>query len=426
MPGIRKWFPIGKRLMTRIKDTHKYIGLQEALEMALEQVYPLPVVRVPLSEGLNRVLSTDIRARVDSPSLDASLMDGYAVKSADIFRASEERPVALELAGTVAAGSRPGQVVESQHAIRVMTGGPIPMGADAVVPEEFITRQDRFVEFHRAAECGDNILPRGCDLSESQVVARAGWQLKPGLLGMLAAAGHRHVQVVRPPEVAIIGTGDEVVAPGEPLPEGKLYASNITTLDGWCRCFGFRTRPCLVGDGPDDIYRMLGSSIGQVDAVVTSGGAWAGERDRVAQALRRLGWQQVFHGIRMVPGKGIGFGLLDHKPVFMLPGGPSANVMAFLQIALPGLLRLAGHRHTGLPEMHVDLAGKLNGRHRDWTQFVLGTLKRQSGRHVFHPLLTRSRLQAVAMAEAIVAIPEGETHLPAGTVVNAQILDSLN
>jgi molybdopterin molybdotransferase len=409
-----------------ITHTDKSIGLQEALDMTLAHVHPLSSVRVPLSEGLNRVIASDIQARVDSPSLDASLMDGYAVRSADLSGASKELPVVLELSGTVAAGSRPGQVVESQHTIRVMTGGPIPIGADAVVPEEFIKQQDRLVEFYQSAECGDNILPKGSDLAKNQVVARAACLLRPGLLGMLAAAGHSHVQVIQAPRVALIATGDEVTPSGESLPEGHLYASNITTLDGWSRLYNFRTQLCVVGDAPEDIYRMLGPSIEQVDAVVTSGGAWTGDRDKVAQVLRRLGWKQVFHGIRMVPGKGVGFGLLDHKPVFMLPGGPSANVTGFLQIALPGLLRLAGHRYTGLPEMNVRLAEELTGRHGDWTQFVFGTLERQSGRHVFHPLLLRSRLETVAMAEAIVAIPERTTHLPAGTVVKAQILDNLN
>jgi len=408
--------------MTIKTDTDTALRLQEILEMTLAHVQPLPAVRVPLSEGLDRVLTTDIRAIVDSPSLDASLMDGYAVRSVDLSGASKERPVALELAGIVAAGSRPGRVVEAQHTIRVMTGGPIPIGADAVVPEELTTRQDRFIEFHQSVECGGNILPRGSDVAIGQVVVKTGCLLTPGMLGMLAAAGNSCVEVVRSPEVAIIGTGDEVLAPGEPLLEGHLYASNITTLDGWCTRYGFRTRLCVVGDDSEDIFRTLGQSINQVDAVVTSGGAWAGDRDLVAQVLRRLGWKQVFHGIRMAPGKGVGFGLLDQKPIFMLPGGPPANVMGFLQIALPGLLKLAGHSHTGLPEMNVRLAGELNGRHVDWTQFVFGTLEKKSGRHVFHPLLTHSRLQAMAEAEAIVAVPEGENHLAAGTVVKAQLL----
>lgn len=422
MPSIRRIFWRGDNSMTRTTGNGEDMGLAAALEMTLGDVQHLGIARVPLSEGINRILGTDVRAMVDSPSLDASLMDGYAVKSTDLFGASKEQPVSLELAGTVAAGSHPGRVVESQHTIRVLTGGPIPTGADAVVPEELTTPQDRFVEFYQKPEPGDNILPKGSDLAESQVVARAGCLITPGLMGMMAASGHSHIEVVRSPRVALIATGDEVTVSGKPLPEGHLYASNIAVLDGWCRRYGFPARLFVVGDDPGDIYRTLGSSIEQADAVVTSGGAWTGDRDMVAQVLLRLGWKQAFRRIRMVPGKGVGFGLVDRKPVFMLPGGPSANVMGFLQIALPGLLRMAGYRHAGLPEMNVQLAAELYGRHAGCTQFIFGTLERQSGRDMFHPLMTRSRLQAVSIAEAIVAIPEGETHLPAKTVVKAQVL----
>jgi molybdopterin molybdotransferase len=244
------------------------------------------------------------------------------------------------------------------------------------------------------------------------------------MLGMLAAAGYSDLEVIQAPEIALVATGDEVMLPEEPLAQGKLYASNITTLDGWCRRYGFGTRLCRVGDRLEKICQTLEQFIHQVDVVISSGGAWSGDKDLMIQALEHLGWKDVFHGIAMAPGKGVGFGLLHHKPVFMLPGGPSANVMGFLQIALPGLLRLAGYRHPGLPEMDVQLARELTGRHVDWTQFVFGTLEKESSRHGFHPLRTRSRLQAVAMAEAIVAIPEGKTHLPAGTVVKAQILDN--
>jgi len=408
--------------MTNMTDSDAALRLKEALEMTLAHVRPLPAVRVPLSEGLDRVMASDVPARVDSPSLDASLMDGYAVRATDISGAAKDRAVGLSQAGIAEAGSRPGLVVEPQHTVRVLTGAPVPSGADAVVPEEFTTQSGGLILFYEGVKPGRNVLPRGSDVTLGQVVAKEGCLLTPGILGMLAAAGHSHVEVVRAPEVAIIGTGDEVVAPGEPLLEGKLYASNIITLDGWCRRYGFRTRLCVVGDDLEDIYQTLGQSIDQVDAVVTSGGAWVGDRDMVAQTLQRLGWKQVFHRIRMAPGKGVGFGLLDKKPIFMLPGGPSANLMGFLQIALPGLLRLAGYDQAGLPEMSVRPALELKGRHRDWTQFVFGTLERQSGRHVFHPLLTRSRLQSMAEAEAVVAIPEGETRLPAGTVVKAQIL----
>ncbi len=423
--GLVKISCFGNRLeKIHVPDTKKTIGLREALEMTLAHTHPLSAVQVPLLQGLNRVIAADVPARVDSPSVDTSLMDGYAARAFDLSEATKDRPVALEQSGTATAGSSPDLHVESQKTLRVMTGAPIPSGADVVVPEEFTTRQGGLILFNRPAESGCNILPKGNDVAMGRVIAKAGCLITPGLLGMLGAAGYSDLEVIQAPEIALVGTGDEVMLPGKPLAEGKLYASNIITLDGWCRRHGFGTRLCVVGDTLEEIYRTLEQTIDQVDVVVSSGGAWAGDKDLMVQALEHLGWKEVFHWIRMAPGKGVGFGLLHHKPVFMLPGGPSANVMGFWQIALPGLLRLAGYRHTGLPEMNVQLARELKGRHVDWTQFVLGTIERQNSRHVFQPLLTRSRLQAVAMAEAIVAIPEGESHLPAGTVVKAQILDS--
>lgn len=408
--------------MTRIIDTESGMALQEALEMMLAHVHPLAAVPVPLREGLNRTLALDMRARVDSPSVDASLMDGYAVRSSDLSGATKDQPVALTLSGLTTAGSQPGLVVESQHTLRIMTGAPIPSGADAVVAEEFTTRQNDLILFYRGEEPGGNILPLGNDVATGQVVARAGCSIGPGLLGLLAAAGHSHVEVIRSPLVALIATGDEVVTPGNLLPRGKLYASNITTLDGWCRRYGFQTRLYVVGDALENICRILKQAIDKADVVITSGGAWAGDKDLMVQALERLEWEKSFHGIRMAPGKGTGFGLIDPKPVFILPGGPPANLMGFLQMGLPGLLRMAGAGHTGLPETTVQLGSDLYGRHTNWTQFVSGTLERQSNRHLFHPLLTRSRLQSLAEAEAIVAIPEGEKHLGVGTIVKAQLL----
>jgi len=410
--------------MTRITDTESGLGLQEALEMMLAYVHPLATVQVPLREGFNRTLALDIQARVDSPTMDASLRDGYAVRSSDLSGATKDRPVALTLSGSAAAGSQPGLVVESQHTLRVMTGAPIPSGADAVVAEEFTTRQNDLILFYRGEDPGGYILPHGNDVATGQVVARAGCSIGPGRLGLLAAAGHSHLEVIRPPRVALIATGDEVVAPGNPLPEGKLYASNIATLDGWCRRYGFQTRLYVVGDALEDICRILKQAIDKADVVITSGGAWAGDKDLMVQALEHLGWKKIFHGIRMAPGKGTGFGLIDPKPVFILPGGPPANLMGFLQMGLPGLLRMAGAGYTGLPETTVRLGSDVVGRHANWAQFVFGTLERQSSLHLFHPLSARSRLQSLAEAKAIVVIPEGEKHIGAGAIVKAQLLSS--
>ena len=401
----------------------KPIGLQEALNTTLAHTPPLPAVQVPLWEGLERAMAAGVQARVDSPSVDASLMDGFAVWSSDLSEATKERPTPLTLSGSAAAGSRPGRVLERGHTLRVMTGAPIPSGADAVVAQEFTTPQAGLILFGRAEESGANILPRGSDVVVGQVVARAGQRVTPGLAGLLAAAGHSHIQVIRPPRVALLATGDEVVAPGNPLAEGKLYASNITTLDAWCRRHAFGTHACVVGDELGEICRTLEQAMAQVDVVITSGGAWTGDRDLMVEALQDLGWQAIYHGVRMIPGKGTGFGLLHEKPVFLLPGGPPANLMGFLQLALPGLQAMAGHGHSGLPQTDVRLASAWHGKHKDWTRCVFGTLERQKGMPVFHALLTRSRLLSMAQAEAIVSIPEGQTHLAAGTVVRAQVLN---
>jgi len=243
-------------------------------------------------------------------------------------------------------------------------------------------------------------------------------------VGLLAAAGHSRVRVVRNPRVAIVATGDEVIAPGHPLPDGKLYASNMTTLDAWCRRFGMDTRLALVRDDAEEIESTLAVLFAETDAVVTSGGAWTGDRDMVARILTRLGWRRIFHRIRIGPGKAVGFGLRQGKPAFILPGGPPSNLMGFLQIALPGLMKLAGYGQPGLPTRPVRLATDLTGRDADWTQLIYGTLEEQPAGPLFHSLGRKSRLHAMAEAQGIVAIPEGRTYYPADTRVTAQVLEA--
>jgi molybdopterin molybdotransferase len=399
------------------------LGLKEALKMTLDRVESAEAARVDLLDGLNCVLAEDVISPVDSPSIDASMKDGYAVISAEVALASRKHPVRLKLTGSLAAGDSREVRVRPHTAIRVLTGAMVPSGADAVVAEEFTESSNGTLIVHNTAEPGRNILPKSSDIATGEIIAGKGTVVTPGLAGLLAAAGRSHVSVVRPLSVAIVATGDEVIAPGRPLPEGKLYASNIATLAGWCRRYGMLTHLEVVKDDFDAIFHLLGRQVQTADAVVTSGGAWTGDRDLVAKVLNRLGWQQVFHRIRIGPGKAVGFGMLKNKPVFVLPGGPPSNLMGFLQIALPGLLKLAGRQQTGLPRTNVRLATELTGRHSDWTQFIFGTLERNHDAPVFRPLKGRSRLRSIAQAQAVVAIPEGETVLPAGSMVSAQLLD---
>lgn len=399
------------------------VGLEEALEMTLSRVRTLPAEAVDLGESVDRVVSEDLTSLVDSPSVDASLKDGYAVLSREVASASPERPVRLVLAGVMAAGGGRDIQVTPGTTVRILTGAKIPSGADAVVSEEFVTASGDEVVVEIFAEPGRNILARGSDVARGRIVVRKGSRLTPGMVGILAAAGHSRIPVFRNPYVAILATGDEVVAPGQPLPEGKLYASNITTLGAWCRRYRMRTRMEIVRDDPDEIHQALNALAAEADAVVTSGGAWTGDRDMVVQILERLGWEQAFHRIRIGPGKAVGFGTLGGKPVFILPGGPPSNLMGFLQIALPGLLKLGGHERPALPVMPARTADDLRGAHAHWTQFIFGMIEKREDLPVFHPLKGASRLKSMAEAEAVAAIPEGETRIPAGTVIPVQMLE---
>lgn len=398
------------------------IGFREALAITLENVLTLESETLSMSECTDRVAASDLYAIVDSPSVDASLKDGYAVRSHEIDHAGPYNPVRLKVIGTAAAGQPCDQVVSKGTAIRILTGAKIPEGADAVVAEEFTIPEAEIISVINNAEPGRNIFPKGCDVAFQDLVAARGARLVPGLIGILAAAGYSHIPVFKKPRVAIIATGDEVVIPGRPLPEGKLYASNLATLNAWCSRYGMPTSMDIVNDRPEVVLNMLKWAVKNHDAILTSGGAWTGDRDFVVAMLKILGWKQYFHRIRIGPGKAIGFGLLDGKPVFVLPGGPPSNLLAFLQIALPGLLKLGGYHSAGLPEMQVKLERTVSARDMDWTQFIFGVFKKEDGHTLFSPIELESRLRSISMAEGVIAIPEGVLKIDAGSIVSAQLL----
>jgi molybdopterin molybdotransferase len=221
----------------------------------------------------------------------------------------------------------------------------------------------------------------------------------------------------------VIGVGDELVAPGCRLDRGQLYASNIVTVGAWLTFFGLSHDMSIVKDNAEAIQKELFGYLPRADVFLTSGGAWGSERDLVVPALRELGWQEIFHRVRMGPGKGISFGLWGDKPVFCLPGGPASNEMAFLQLALPGILRMGGDSRHPLRTVSAKLIEDVQGRNRAWTEFKHATLFQDPEGNVTVRLYrNRSRLQAIAMAHALVCIPEGVDSLNSGEVVPVQVL----
>jgi len=418
------------------------IGFEEALAATLAAIEPLGGEEIAPIAGLTgRVAAGDLHAPHDSPAVDISLKDGYAVQSADVAGAGSDRPVSLRLVGQVAAGGVFTGELSSGETVRILSGAPLPAGADAILAEEFAISEGEHVIAQAGAAPGCNILPRAADLAQGQLLIPAGTMLRPAQVGLLAAAGYREIPVRRRPRVGLIATGDELVVPGdEPLAlavgEGpqqpgqalsgssRVFPSNVATLAAWCTHYGLEASEAVTGDDPAVLRATLLRMLEANDAVLTSGGAWTSERDLVAGILDELGWRKIYHRVRLGPGKGVGFGLWQGKPVFLLPGGPASNQMAFLQLALPGLHRLMGLPHEGLPVRFARLVAAVGGQ-LDWTEFIEGRFSWDGPVLCVTPAKGRSRLRSMAACEGYIQIPEGVETLAAGTVVPVQALPNV-
>ncbi len=397
------------------------ISYNEALQRTLGEITPLGKEKVHVAEATGRIAADDCYALVDLPTIDISLKDGYAIRSEDIASATPDNPVVLNLIGLATAGNHWEGELKSGTAIRILSGAAVPRGAQAILAEEFATNDGQKVIVTNHSEPGRNILLKGNDIFAGQLILKAGSVLHPTIVGHLAAAGHSTISVRKQPEIAIIATGDEVIAPGTPLTQGKIYASNVVTLSAWCTYFGMKTRISVVEDKEETIRQELEERIQDYDAMITSGGAWKGERDLVIGLLDHLGWQKIYHQVRIGPGKAIGFGLFEDKPVFCLPGGPPSNHMAFLQLALPGLQTLCGWTKPGLPRVTAQLLESVSGM-RSWTQFIHGSLDVSLEGMAFKPSKLKSRLQMMAQSNAIAMIPEGVETIVEKTWIPVQVL----
>jgi molybdopterin molybdotransferase len=416
-----------ERDVNEIDDGIGYVGFRGAFDFIVANVKPVGTEEVGLAEAVGRISAGDLVAKLSYPSADVSLKDGFAVKSDDIAGATAASSVVLQVVGSVFAGSRFEGEVRRGKAAKVFSGAPVPAGAEAVVSSEFCEEMaPGRVRIRADAGPGRNILRAGGEVRAGAVIVKKGSRLLPGYLGLAAASGIDRAFVYRRARVAVLGVGDEVVAPGQDLSPGQLYASNLVTMQAWLASFGISCRAAVVQDSEPAIRRELDKHIPDVDAILTSGGAWGSERDLVVGALRGLGWREVFHHVRLGPGKGIAFGMWREKPVFCLPGGPASNEMAFLQLALPGVLRMGGDTRHPLPTVPARLTEELTGRHRAWTEFRDGTLRREAdGNYSAGLYRDRSRLQAIAGANCLICIPEGVAGLRSGDIVPVQLLKPL-
>lgn len=324
------------------------LPVEEAIERILETVVPMPPERVALIDALDRHASHQVMAPMDVPPWANSAMDGYAVRAAEAVPGAS-----LRLQGVVGAGSV-GEALQPGHATAIMTGAPLPAGADAVViAEDTDGATEGHVTLNEGVQIGSNVRPAGQDVRAGSVLVERGERLGPGSLGVLASVGLSTVQVSRQPRVALLSTGTEIVRPGSPLGPGQIYSSNPVALHGWVRRAG--AVPVDLEDAPDDLDALKAAMERGLahDVLVTTGGVSVGRYDLVKQAFEELGIPILFWKVRMKPGKPLAFGLVERDgrtvPVFGLPGNPVSCQVNFCMFVLPWLRAAMGVARPQLP-----------------------------------------------------------------------------
>ncbi len=310
----------------------------EARTQILAAVAPLGIEQVALPSALLRVCADDITAPADLPPLDNSAMDGFAVRTADCTTGAS-----LRITGYLPAGGELGVMVEPGNAVRIMTGAPIPPGADAVIPWEECLETDDAITPQATVKSGQHIRWRGEDVASGSCVVATGTVIRPTQISMLASCGKALLPVFRRPRVAILSTGDELVELGQPSVPGQIINSNAIALAAAVADCG--AEPVMLGiarDNREDHREKLATGL-LCDALITSAGVSAGDRDLVREVLTELGVEQQFWKILIKPGHPTAFGLHGSKPVFSLPGNPVSSLITFEMLVKPALRKIMGY-----------------------------------------------------------------------------------
>ncbi len=402
----------------------KLLSREEAKEVLKRGFSPKPIVagQLPLSEVHGRVLAEDVVAPIDVPPFNRSTVDGYAVRATDTFGAEEDSPVALEFCGHIAIGEPPSVVVKNHMTAEIVTGAPLPRGADAVVMLEYAVRENDTIFIHRPVSRGENVMKVGSDIPKGETILKRGQRVSSRETGVLAALGLTQITVYRRPKVAVVSTGAEIVDPGEPLPLGKIYDINAFTLSAAVReCGGEPINLGIIPDDRNELRSALKRALDLADMVVTSGGVSVGPKDIIPQVLNTSGKPGVIvSGIAVKPGKPTTIAMIDGKPVFSLPGNPASALLMFYQLVRPQIHRMAG-THERASSMVKAFAERRMFSARGRRTFAMVKLVRdKSGRLTASPVALglSGAITTLAKADGFVEISEKRQFINAGDEVS--------
>jgi molybdopterin molybdotransferase len=414
-------------------ELYPMLSVEDALDQVLSAFERLEPERTPILEALGRVLADDVYAGLNIPPHANSAMDGYAVIAADTVGATPESPVRLHVIENLAAGYIAEREVMPGTAIRIMTGAPVPDGADAVIRFERTEQQGEWVDLYYAPPVGNNIRYAGEDVREGDLILGKGTRIRPQEVGMLASLGCSEVSVIRRPRVAILATGDELVDIDEPLGPGKIRNSN--GYSNAAQVLKYGGVPIMLGiarDKVNDLTSKIRSGLAQgADLLLTSGGVSVGDFDVVKKVLAGEG-EITFWRVRMKPGKPLAFGQIAAEvngvarsvPVLGMPGNPVSVMVSFEIFARPAILKMLGVDDLDKPMVDAVLDDEIRSKdeRRHYVRVCID--RREDG---YHASLTGAQgsgiLTSMVKANGFAVIPEDWTHAPAGSRVKAMFFD---
>ncbi len=415
------------------------LSVEEAQARILGMFRTLESERKPLLDALGQVLAEDVVSTLDIPPLTNSAMDGYAVRYEAIAGATYDNPRELRVIGHLAAGQLPEQEVSGVNAVRIMTGAPIPSGADTVAPFEETDEYERKglgmgplditeIMVRTDVPRGSNLRPAGQDVQKGQMVLEKGALLRPSEIGVLASLGRDTVEVTRRPVVAVIATGDELLEPGEPPAAGKIYNSNSYSVAAAVLRYGGIPRMLgIAGDNLESMNAKLEEGL-TADMLLTSAGVSRGDYDIVKDVLASRG-EIDFWSVRMRPAKPLAFGVFPGPggrkvPHIGLPGNPVSALVAFEEMVRPAILKMQGRTDLGKPVVRAALEDDIvNGDER--RVYARAVITRRDGR--YYARLTGDQgsgvLTSMALANGLAICPEDVPVMKAGEEVDVQMLD---
>ncbi len=379
-----------------------------------------PAESVMLSEAAGRIVAESVYAPVAVPHFDNSAMDGFAVRAEQTEGAGKNSPVRLKVVGMVAAGESPSPLREGRTALKIMTGAPIPSGADAVAPKEAVREKANEIEIFEPVPSGQFVRRKGEDIHEGDEAVPRGTRLSVGVSGFLASVGVRSLLVARKARVSLLITGRELVSDPKKLRPGEVLDSNSTMLQNGLHEVGCELKRIkLIGDDPALLRKEVRADLSESDMVVISGGVSVGDLDYTKEVLSELGVKEIFWGVRQKPGKPLYAGFKEDKIVLGLPGNPYSTFVCFFMYVRPALLTMMGAAVPDLRHLKLRLAMdvKQNPERALWLK---GKMISTGGECLAEPLGRQGShlLSAFKEADILILIPEGPSKLQRGTEVD--------